>query len=380
MNLSINFIYKINKNNICNKIKKYFHINYKNGYIKTKRFYSTNVDTNTKHKANWGLHTVYIMVQPDSESPMAQFIVSYIDTSKGLDSLLIKNQPIAMFLHDCLSTIDTFKPIFNRLIENGYRIIIPSLVGEGQTKGVTEIDECIFEKQMLGERTIFLIQFLQNIQIKRISVAIGHGISCLNLLAMGSVAKLPFTIERILFLNSIPAHKPPRWVYPHQLSFLMLKSYDYFFLRPLFLLWLKSKAKANLLSYTDNPENLTLNNILHILRITHGIRFDNIANIVAAFLFNKLPLMSISCHEEMSNYVLMVEYMKLFNLAPKHLIEYSKLPKVIESKEKDQEDIELPLGQFIVLPGKFKFPINADYDLNIVLDEIFLFLNCKKFR
>ncbi|ESN98626.1 hypothetical protein HELRODRAFT_162063 [Helobdella robusta] len=225
----------------------------------------------------------------------ATFYVGFIDTGPPKD---IKNAKNVLFLLNEHSIDDdnvleslqnnVFMPLHN---EN-CRVFMPCLVGSKYTEGVSPADDNFFDYQLLGERSRFVLDFLANRRIKMVDMIVGHSMACFSALTLASNCE---SFQRLALISPLPGFKPPSWIQPLKRSIMMINSYNHLLLWPLGRLLIeRSRRKMKGLM----GDHSTKEQILHMAKVSHGINFNVMGNIVTSLAFRKIPFLSISSRND----------------------------------------------------------------------------------
>ena len=94
--------------------------------------HQTQNDIGHVYNADWSTHELYMVTCTDmwDDWPSgAQVIVGYVDTAALVMDKLKEKMPTALVLTSGLTDHTELKPVLQVLVDQGYRLIIPSLIG-----------------------------------------------------------------------------------------------------------------------------------------------------------------------------------------------------------------------------------------------------------
>lgn len=92
----------------------------------------SNVSSSNSYDADWSVRELYMVTCSemwDDRPDGAQVVVGYIDTAASLDDSQRRGMSTALVLTSCLTDGDEMMAALQKLVDLGFRLIIPSMIG-----------------------------------------------------------------------------------------------------------------------------------------------------------------------------------------------------------------------------------------------------------
>ena len=140
---------------------------------------------------------------------------NFISTGTGLEVHYLeskpknynKNSPIALLLHGFPELSFSWRKIMPGLSNAGFRVIAPDQRGYGKTSGGSKNFKDNIEEYNLFNLTIDIISFLQNLNIKKIDLLVGHDAGSI---VAGTSALVREDVFKSVVMMSAPYNGVPR--------------------------------------------------------------------------------------------------------------------------------------------------------------------------